>query len=295
MNRIIIIGCGYVGTRLARLWKEHGADVACLVRTPESCVRLAGEGCAAATLLLDDPQGITLPDTTGSVIYYFVPPPGGGSADTRARNFIAALLQSKALPSRMIYMSATSVYSEVHGGTVSEGSETAPSTSMGKRRLDAEHAFRGFGAVTGVPVVILRTSGIYGPGRLPLTQIRQGQPLVREEESGPSNRIHVDDLAEICRAAALRGESGDIFNVSDGHPCSMTAYFNACADALGYPRQPQVPLREARQAMSPLMYSYACESRVVNNSLMLERLGVVLRYPSMSEGIAASVRAMYCR
>jgi nucleoside-diphosphate-sugar epimerase len=160
---------------------------------------------------------------------------------------------------------------------------------MGKRRLDAEAAFREYGAANNVPVIILRVSGIYGPGRLPLMQISQGQPLLREEESGPSNRIHADDLAPICFAAAGRGRDGDIFNVSDGHPSSMTAYFNACADALGYPRQPQVTMEVARRVMSPLMFSYVSESRIIDNSRMLELLGVSLLYPTTAEGLPVSV------
>ena len=114
-------------------------------------------------------------------------------------------------------------------------------------------------------------------------------PSREEEESGPSNRIHADDLASICLAAAERGRDGDVFNISDGNPSSMTTYFNACADVLGYPRQPQVTLEEARQVMSPLMFSYVSESRIVDNSHMLRQLGVTLRYPTISEGLAASV------
>ena len=168
---------------------------------------------------------------------------------------------------------------------MTEESPTEPQSAMGKRRLDAERTFLGYGSTAGVPITILRVSGIYGPGRLPLMQISQGQPLLNEEESGPSNRIHADDLAAVCRAAADKGEGGDIFNVSDGHPSSMTSYFNACADLLGYPRQPQVSMVEARRVMSPLMLSYVTESRIVDNARMLQRLNIRLQYPSAKEGL----------
>jgi hypothetical protein len=69
----------------------------------------------------------------------------------------------------------------------------------------------------------------------------------------------------------------------------MTTYFNACADALGYPRQPQVSMEEARRIMSPLMFSYVSESRVIDNSHMLERLGVSLHCPTIAEGLPVSV------
>lgn len=288
MKHVFIAGCGYIGERVARLELEAGAEVTCMVRSPEHGEQLSSAGFTTVVSGLDDPGGITLPDVRGSIIHYFVPPPGGGLVDTRARNFCAALAAS-APPSKIVYMSATSVYSETNGGLVTENSPAEPLSAMGKRRLDAESAFREYGAGASVPVIILRVSGIYGPGRLPLMQISQGQPLLREEEAGPSNRIHADDLARICLAAGEKGRDGDIFNISDGQPESMTTYFNACADALGAPRQPQVTLEEARRVMSPLMFSYASESRLVDNSRMLERLGVTLRYPTLTEGLKASV------
>jgi nucleoside-diphosphate-sugar epimerase len=284
MKKIVIAGCGYIGTRVARSWKEVGAEVTCLVRSPEHLVALASEGFTTRSCSFDDPADIPALDVAGCIVYYFVPPPGGGVTDARARNFCTALT-SIATPSRVVYMSATSVYSETGGGVVSEESPAEPQSAMGKRRLDAERAFLDYGEATGVPVIILRVSGIYGPGRLPLMQISQGQPVLHEAESGPSNRIHADDLAAVCLAAADRGEGGEVFNVSDGHPSSMSSYFNACADLLGYPRQPQVSMAEARQVMSPLMIAYVTESRIVDNSRMLERLKVRLKYPSMQEGL----------
>lgn len=289
MKRLFIAGCGYIGRRVARLAAESGYDTTCLVRSAEHGGILEEAGFRTIVATLDDPARIpALEGAAGGVLLYCIPPPGGGLCDTRARTLCTALAAS-APPAKIVYLSATSVYRETGGGLVTEDSPALPASAMGKRRLDAEAAFRGFGAARGVAVVILRISGIYGPGRLPLTQISQGQPLLREEESGPSNRIHADDLAQICLAAAERGRDGDIFNVSDGHPSSMTSYFNAAADALGMPRQPQVTLEEARQAMSPLMFSYVSESRVVDNSRMLERLGIVLRYPTLAQGLAASI------
>jgi len=284
MQRVVIAGCGYIGSKVARLWKKRGAEVVCLVRTAEKIPGLQSEGYTAGIFSLDGSAAIELPDTSNSIVFYLAPPPGGGTCDSRARTFIAALATS-GTPAKIIYMSATSVYSETGGGVVTEESPAEPQSAMGKRRLDAERAFLDYGREAGVPVVILRVSGIYGPGRLPLMQISQGQPLLCEAESGPSNRIHADDLAAVCLAAAERGGGGEIFNVSDGHPSSMTSYFNACADLLGYPRQPQVSLAEARRVMSPLMLSYVSDSRVVDNTRMLERLGIQLKYPTVQDGL----------
>lgn len=288
MQKVFIAGCGYIGGRIARVYRESGADVVCMVRASERGSRLESGGFTTVVSSLDDLTAIPVLNLTDRILFYLVPPPGGGIADSRARNFIAMIPETEK-PAKIVYMSATSVYSGAGCDVVTEDSPAVPDSAMGKRRLDAETAFLEYGAACGVPVVILRVSGIYGPGRLPLMQISQGQPLLNEEESGPSNRIHADDLATVSIAAAENGIDGDIYNISDGHPSSMTSYFNACADALGLPRQRQVTLDEARLVMSPLMFSYVSQSRVVNNRRMLDRLKVKLRYETLSEGLAASV------
>jgi nucleoside-diphosphate-sugar epimerase len=288
MQKVFIAGCGYIGERIARSYQESGADVTCMVRSPEHGSRLESAGFTTVVSALDDVAALPPINLTGSILFYLVPPPGGGIADSRARNFIAQISQTEK-PAKIIYMSATSVYGRADGDVVTEESPTIPDSAMGKRRLDAEAAFREYGAARDVPVVILRVSGIYGPGRLPLMQISQGQPLLNEDESGQSNRIHADDLTAVSIAAAENGMDGEIFNISDGHPSSMTSYFNACADALGLSRQPQVTMNEARQVMSPLMFSYVNQSRIVDNRRMLDRLNVKLRYETMSEGLTASL------
>lgn len=288
MQKVFIAGCGYIGERIARSYHASGADVTCMVRSTEHGSQLESAGFTTIVSALDDPASLPPLNLTGRILFYLVPPPGGGIADSRARNFIAQI-SATGKPAKIVYMSATSVYSGAVGDVVTEESPTSPDSAMGKRRLDAERAFLEYGAAEGVTVIILRVSGIYGPGRLPLMQISQGQPLLNEDESGPSNRIHADDLAVISIAAAERGGNGDIFNISDGYPSSMTSYFNACADALGFPRQPQVSLDEARRVMSPLMFSYVSQSQIVDNSKMLDRLNVKLRYSSLSEGLAVSL------
>lgn len=288
MQKIFIAGCGYIGERIARTYQESGGGATCLVRSSEHGARLEAAGFSIVIATLDDPTAMLRLNLTGMVLIYLVPPPGGGISDTRARNFIANISEAEK-PAKIVYMSTTSVYSGSGCDALTEDSPTVPDSAMGKRRLDAEAAFREYGAVRDVPVVVLRVSGIYGPGRLPLMQISQGQPLLNEDESGPSNRIHADDLATITIAAAEKGIDGDIFNISDGQPSSMTSYFNACADALGFPRQRQISLDEARNEMSPLMFSYVSQTRIIANSRMLNRLGVKLRYPTLAEGLAASL------
>jgi len=287
MQKLFIAGCGYTGTLVARLALDQDRSVALQLRDQEKGAILAEAGAEICLCSVDGLEDIVPLPVAGRMLLYSIPPQGGGSIDLRARNFCAALERDQAIPAKIVYLSATSVYGDTEGQPVTEQSRTEPTSAMGKRRLDAEQFFQAFGDKHGVPVVILRVSAIYGKGRLPLMQINQGQPLLLEGLAKPSNRIHVDDLAQVCLAALTRGSG--IYNISDGHPASMTTYFNACADALLKPRQPQIDLEEARRVMPPLLFTYFMESRVVDNRRMLQELGIELRYPDMLQGIAASI------
>ena len=286
MSDVFIVGCGDIGRRVALTYREEGKSVTGLVRSPEKGAELEALGIRAVIADLDDPTTLAGLDTAGKLLFYFAPPPGGGHEDPRVRNFCAAI-PPDAAPARIIYMSTSGVYGDCGDTIVTEETPAIPLTPRGKRRLHAETLFREWGAERRVPVITLRVTGIYGPGRLPVSQLTSGQPVLDERIANLTNRIHSEDLVRICRAAAQRGEEGDIYNVSDGHPTTMTDYFNAAADLLGLPRPRQVSWEEARQVMSPLMLSYVSESRRMDNRKMLEKLRITLRYPTLAEGINA--------
>ncbi len=278
MKDVLIIGCGDIGRRVARLELARGARVHGTVRLPGQAAELERLGIRPVAADLDQPGPIAGLPTRGAIVYYFAPPPGGGDLDPRVRVFCGSVEPGEE-PAKIVYISTSGVYGDTGAAWVDEATPVRPQTARARRRLDAETLLGAWGQTRGVAVVILRVTGIYGPGRFPLDRLRQGQPVLREEEAPFTNRIHADDLARVCLAAADRGESGEIFNVSDGRPGTMTEYFNAVADAFGLPRPPQVSLADAQRQMSPLMLSYISESRRLSNRRMLEKLGVT---PSLS-------------
>ncbi|MEJ2694830.1 MAG: SDR family NAD(P)-dependent oxidoreductase, partial [Candidatus Thiodiazotropha sp.] len=142
---------------------------------------------------------------------------------------------------------------------------------------------------TGGELVILRVAGIYGPGKLPIARLESGRPMVDEADSPITNHIHTLDLVEICQVAMTRGVSGEIYNVCDGHPGTMTGYFNRVADFLGLSRPPAISLEQAKRQLTPGMLSYLGESRRLSNRKLVEGLGVRLRYPTLAEGLPASI------
>jgi len=286
MRKLFVIGCGDIGLRTARMALQQGIEPTGLVRSADHAERLTREGIHVVSGNPDEPDSLRGLNLSGSLALYCVPPPGGGISDPRAENFCAAL-PTASRPSKLVYLSTSGVYGDCGETPVTEETVPNPQTARAKRRLAAEQTFLRWGAGHGVAIVILRVTGIYGPGRIPMDKILGRHPLLNEQEAPLTNRIHADDLATVCLAALLRGEHGEIFNVSDGESSTMTAYFNAIADMLGVRRAPQVSLAEARSVMTPLMFSYMTESRRMDNRKMLERLGVTLRYPTLDRGLKA--------
>jgi nucleoside-diphosphate-sugar epimerase len=129
--------------------------------------------------------------------------------------------------------------------------------------------------------MILRVPGIYAKDRLPLSRIEKGLAVVNENEAGWTNRIHADDLAQVCKAAMECENSNQIINTTDGNPSSMTDYFNQVADFANLPRPPQVSMQEAEATLSEGMVSYLKESRRIRNDKMLEILKIKLQYPNL--------------
>lgn len=290
ISMLSIVGCGDIGIRAAKLAAAKQIKVYAFSRGNKISPVTEIPGVEFKPCDLDNPECLTELDFKGSALLYCAPPPGGGIIDTRIRNFLTSLKPGSE-PVKLVYISTTSVYGDCGDETVTEERAINPANHTAKRRCDAERRFKKWGAEQGVPVVILRVAGIYGPGRIPMQRIISQEPLLNENEAGYSNRIHADDLAAVCLAALEKGEDCDIFNVCDGEISKLTDYFNAITDLLNLPRLPQVSLEEARTVMSPLMFSYMTESRQISNKKMLAKLGIKLQYPTMREGLKASIAA----
>jgi nucleoside-diphosphate-sugar epimerase len=282
-----IIGCGYLGCQVAEACLRDGERVVGVVRSEERARALQARGIEPLRADLDRPplSGVPL---AGSALYYFVAPNPEGEGDSRIDALLSAL-DAAGNPARIVYLSTTGVYGNCHGEWIDESRRPEPVVPRALRRWQAEETLREWCESAGVELVILRVAGFYGPGRLPLERLRQQLPMVREAEAPFSNRIHVADLVAVCRAAMRQGGAGEIYNVSDGHPTTMTDYFDRIADLGNLPRPRKITLRQAEAELSPGMLSYMRESRRLRNDKMLRELEVELRYPTLEEGLPAAL------
>lgn len=280
----LIVGCGDVGTRLARALIVAGRRPVGLVRTQAAADTLGRTGIAPVVADLDRSLDEPPAAAADGTVFYLVPPPSDASDDDpRLRCFLAAC--AEAVPRRLIYLSTSGVYGDCGGARVDERRPPAPRTERARRRLAAERIAASWCEANGTELVVLRVGGIYGPGRLPIERLA-GMTVVCPDEAPWSNRIHVDDLVAVLHAAALRAPAGRVYNVSDGDPTTMTDFLHTVADAAGVPRPPCVPLAEADEHLSPGMLSFVRESRRLDVTRVWQELGIRPRFPTLAEGIA---------
>lgn len=284
---LLIAGCGYVGQRLVARLRDR-FEISALVRSNDKAAALERQGVKPVVIDLDRVRaGASIPERLDQeAIVYLAPPPATGESDLRLDRFLQLAIVP---PKTFVYMSTTGVYGDASGGFVDESTPVMPRTDRARRRVSAEEMTRVWCHERRVRRVVLRVPGIYGPERLPLERLRKSEPVVRPEDAGISNRIHVDDLVTACEAGIMNKEARGVYNVTDGTSISATTFIDMVAELTGLPKPPRVTMEEAQLTFSPERLSFLNESRRVGNDRMLKHLGVKLRYADPMAGIRASL------
>jgi len=279
--RILIVGCGDIGLRVAQqLCRNY--RVFALTSQQSRFPELRGLGITPILGNLDKPETLWRLSGLAETVIHLAPPQNIGHRDSRTRNLTRILAQGPVSVSRLIYVSTTGVYGDHKGGRVSEITTVNPQSERAKRRVDAERVLRLWGPANGVAVTILRVPGIYATNRLPVDRLQARTPALLPDEDAYSNHIQSDDLARLVCAAVYHGKPQRIINACDGGETKMGDYFDQVADAFGLERPTRMPAAELQKVVSPMLWSFMRESRRVTNTRLPE-LKTPLRYPSVAE------------
>ena len=275
----LIIGCGYLGKRVALLWQGEGQRVFATTRgradelrsleiEPLVCDLRTGAGLEAL------PRVETVAYCVG-----FDRSPGATMRDVYVRG-LENVLRRLPPPGRFVYVSSTGVYGQCDGEEVDETAATEPAEESGRVVLEAEAVLRRH-----LPgAVVLRFAGIYGPGRVIRRQpVEAGEALVGDADKW-LNLIHVEDGASAVAAAAECGSPGAVVNVCDDRPVRRRDFYAELARLLGAP----APRFVAPAPGAPPPPHERANRRILNRRLRGE-LGLTLRYPSFVEGLRASL------
>src|SRR3954468_8398415 len=111
MRRLLIIGCGDVGLRLAKTLKGRWRIYA-LTRSPDRFAALRAKSVTPVLGDLDHPQTLNRIAALAQDVVHLAPPPGSGTRDTRTTNMLRALAKGGSLPQRLVYISTSGVYGD---------------------------------------------------------------------------------------------------------------------------------------------------------------------------------------
>jgi nucleoside-diphosphate-sugar epimerase len=295
--RLLIVGCGDVGLRVAR---ELGGRLQLRALTSQAgrVDELRALGITPLIGNLDQPASLRRLAGIAQRVLHLAPPPGQGATDPRTRALLAALsarAQPWASPAPAItYASTSGVYGDAQGARFDETRPVRPANPRAQRRVDAEQQLRRWVLRGGGRINILRIPGIYALDRIggdPRDRLCRGAPVLRAEDDVYTNHIHADDLARACVAALWRGRPQRVVHACDNSELRMGDYFDLVADLHGFARPARISFELARRELGPMQLSFMNESRRLDNHRLVTELRVTLRYADVRDGLVAGLQA----
>jgi nucleoside-diphosphate-sugar epimerase len=266
----LIVGCGYLGRRVARLLIERGEIVFGTTRSRADELTALGIRPIVADILL--PETLRALPEADRVLYCVSFDRTSGHSRRSyldgLRNVLAAL-KSEA---KLVLASSTSVYGHRIDGLKDEETPVAPDVESERVCVEAEQIVSSRG-------VIVRYSGLYGPGRVIHREaIRRGEPILGYAENLIS-LIHIDDAAQAAVCALDRGVTSRVYLATDDQPVSRGELYGFTARLLGAP-EPTFFTDESTRSGA---------NRWFSNRRIKEELGLAFRYPTIATGLPASV------
>ncbi|MDZ7920810.1 SDR family oxidoreductase [Rhodoferax sp.] len=286
-ERLLIVGCGDVGLRVASLLRGKVGLLA-LTSHAERVAELRSKGITPLLGNLDTPASLRRLAGVATRVVHLAPPPSETWTDPRTQALVRAL-RLRSQPRSVVYGSTSGVYGDCGGAWVAETRTLSAGTPRAQRRTYAEATIRFWGQASGVRTSILRIPGIYAPDReggTPRARLLKGTPVLQHVDDVYTNHIHADDLARACCLALWRGAPQRAYNVNDDSDLLMGDYFDLAADLYGLQRPPRIA-RDAASTQLPLaLLSFMNESRRMVNDRMKHELRLTLHYPTVRSGLA---------
>ena len=306
--RRLVIGCGYLGLRAARVWRARGDRVTALTRSAERAGQLRAEGIEPVVGDVLVPESLAKLPEAETVLYAVGLDRNSGASrrEVYVTGLANVLSQMAGRAQRVISISSTSVYGQDAGEWVDETSLCEPDFENGRICLEAEQTARRHSAVfsgasAGAPssmsLNILRLAGIYGPHRLlRRMELLHSGVLLEGPPDAWLNLIHVDDAVRAVIACEERGRPGATYLVCDDRPVRRGEYFAMLASLIGAPEPRfeasggEEPWRGepsgGEQPKSLLHLNQRCSNRKLR-----EELGVELAFPTYADGLPLALSA----
>jgi nucleoside-diphosphate-sugar epimerase len=285
MAKILIVGCGSIGSELANVLSAKGHQVTGLKRKPP----LSGPIDYVAADI-SSPDGLANLDTDFTQAFFIVSPDGRNEQSYRAvyesglNNLLAKLPEA-----HWLMVSSTSVYGQSHGEWVNEDSVAEPGNITSRLIRQAEQRLIALNPAN----IVIRFSGIYGPGRDHLLRQAMQTPSIQQTPSYFTNRIHQQDCVGVLAFLLEQHLAGkalaQCYLASDDDPAPMWEVMNWLAEHLHCPpptARDGGSIATGREPVRPTIKAVDADA-IMNkrcSNARLKALGYRFRYPSYKDG-----------
>lgn len=297
-KRLVILGCGYVGSAVVPLALARGWHVAALTRNADTARHLRASGVDVVVADLAANEWHTQIDPRADFILNTVSSAGGGLPGywhSYVQGTESVLRWAgEANEATYVYTGSTSVYPQRTGEIVDEEAPVGGGAESSAALLQAEELVRSANCFA--RWFILRLAGLYGPGRhYLLDQLRAGATEFPGTGTHRLNLVHRDDVAAAIMACfeAPDDVRDRVFNVAGDTAVPKAEVAAWLAGQIGVPpprfvgdeEGPAVDVtRRVRGRSGPV------PDRVISNQRIKNVLGWRPQYPDFRDGYRAILR-----
>ena len=282
----LIIGCGYLGKRVAAEWMSQGHRVSALTRSEEHADQFRSQGIEPIIGDITNRDSLSQLPEVETVLFAVGFDRGSGKSqrEISVDGLGNVLKQIASRFGRLIAISSTSVYGQSEAEWVDETSPTHPSRLNGKICLEAERLVWKYSPQRNTrsssTTNVLRLAGIYGPGRLlrRLDEVKSGKPIAGNPDAW-LNIIHVDDAVRAILACEEQGQPGETYLVCDDKPVTRREYYQTLAELVSA----EAPIFTQNEDSQNL--NKRCSNRKLHEELKVE-----LRFPTIREGLPNAIQ-----
>lgn len=285
---VFFFGMGYSSLATARSIHQlidPDISIAGTTRTPDKAEQLA-DTAYRIHIFEGERPGRTLGEDLAKATHVVLSIPPDDHGDP-ALNFHRADLDASENLEWLGYFSTVGVYGDFGGAWIDETAETRPVNRRSRQRVEVEQQWQAYAKERGVPLLVLRLAGIYGPGRSAFGKLRDGTARRIVKPGQVFNRIHVDDIGRVTALAAQQ-KLGGVFNLADDEPAPPQDLVTHAARLMSIPPPPETPFEEAE--MTEMARSFYSDNKRVSNMAIKRALGIELLHPTYREGLESILR-----
>jgi nucleoside-diphosphate-sugar epimerase len=272
MAKILIIGCGDIGSELAIQLAKDGHEVTGLKRKPPI------KSSTVKYIKADVTNQLQLEEITLDFdqVVYILSPTGRGieayqSVFELGVATVLKLFEKQCPKAAFTFVSSTRVYGQRNGEWLNEDSLCEPTDERGKILLTAERQFLRFNDKT----TVVRFSGIYGRSSYFINQLKKGMG-VQKEPPYYTNRIHRDDCIRVLGVLIKKKANAEhlqpIYLATDNDPAPKWEVADFLVKTRTLPKQEAVYLEKN-----------ADSNKRLNNSRLLAT-GFEFKFGSYKDG-----------